>query len=428
MIPTSAQQWTWESDAFRPASFTKDHKLLEMVDHRMDDSTADLTVDDSTAYSNTAVLDLVENYERNSEVVKSRKTYTLSDLLDSLLLCAFFSDTTTATTNLEEDDSNDGKPSREKTLVKVTATAFPRKRSRDRDEYREYLNMDLLRRKSCAFVGEVNESHQFKQGTMVTALKMYPMDTRFISIRSESLITLPSKLDPGEASAVLSTYLPAFVMLHHGSRDRQNRHSFSSLEGQNILLIGGDVIEQEALIKLAFMGGANKVSVLPVSQEGDPTLERRRFGRVNLDVLPLANPEAILSQLEGSMDLVIDLSFPLHFSSIQSTVRPTTGRLVARKNEPNRNILARTVSNMVHHVALFLVTNAYLFDFDCLSMNHNGDVKRDIQYLFQLLSNRRIRPNIDRFITRDDVTKVTEELANTPAAGDVICELRCTDY
>lgn len=367
---------TWDSDVLRTAaSFTKDHKGKGGQQHHEmmeqgDASTAELTIDDSTYYSNTAVLDLAENYERNSEVVKSRKMYSLSDLLDSLLLCAFFRDTTSM---IDKDDDAKGTPRRAKTVVKVTATAFPRKQSRDTDEYREYMKIDLLRRKSCAFVGEVDVSHEFKQGTMVTALKKCPIDTRFISTRSESLIPLPAKLDPGEATAVLSTYLPAFAILHHGSRDRENRYSSSSLEGQNILLIGGDIVEKEALTKLAFMGGAKKVSVLPVVDDC-PALKRRRFGRVNLEVLPVANLEATLSQLEESMDLVIDLSFPLHFGSIKHTIKPT-GRLVARKNEPNRNILARTVSNMVHQVALFLEPNAYLFDFDCLSGNHNGDVK-----------------------------------------------------
>jgi len=337
----------------------------------IDASTIDLTVtDDSAAHSNTAVLDLVENYERNSEILKSRQIYSLFDLLDSLLLCTFFRDTTI----FEEEDTK-GKPKQEKTVVKVTATAFPRQRSRALDEYREFMNIDMLRRKSCAFVGEVSSSHHFKHGTIVTALKKYPIDTRFISIRSIDIITLPAKLDPGEASAVLSTYLPAFEMLHHGSRNRDSRYSSCSLIGQNMLVIGGDVVEQEALIKLAFMGGAEKVSILPVLQDG-PALERRRFGRVNLNILPTnKNPEAVLSELKESMDLVIDLSFPLEFSHVKSTVKPTTGRLVARKNEPNRNILVRTFSNMVHQVALFLLPNAYLFDFDFLSANHNDNIK-----------------------------------------------------
>lgn len=63
------------------------------------------------------------------------------------------------------------------------------------------MNIDMLRQKSCIFVGEVNDSHQFKQGTMVTALKKVPIDTRFISIPSDFLISLPERLDPGEASA-----------------------------------------------------------------------------------------------------------------------------------------------------------------------------------------------------------------------------------
>jgi len=378
------------------------------------------TEDDTcTVYSSTAVLDLVENYERSSEVVSSRKTYNLFDLLDSFLLCTFFSDTTVF------EDKEAKKRKREKIAVKVTATAFPRQQNRDKDEYREFMNIDMLRQKSCMFVGEVNDSHQFKQGTMVTALKKYPIDTRFISIPSEFLISLPERLDPGEASALLSTYLPAFGMLHHGSRDRDNRFSPSCFEGKSILLVGGDVIEQEALVKLAFMGAAYKVSVLPMWKD-TPTLQAGRFGRSNLHVLP-ANPEAVLPQLEDSMDLVIDLSFPLHFANIKSAVK-STGRLVARKNDPDRNVLVSAVSNIIHQVALLWVPNAHIFDFDCLSVNHNRDVMRDMSFLFQLLSKRRIRPNIDRFITRKDVLEITKKLSNNPVAGDVICELRCTDY
>ena len=73
--------------------------------------------------------------------------------------------------------------------------------------------------------------------------------------------------------------------------------------------------------------------------------------------------------------------------------------------------------------------NAFLFHvFGWLYTNHVLLLQRDIQYLFELLSSRKIRPNIDRFITRDDIYKVSVELQNNPAAGDVICELRSTDY
>jgi len=325
------------------------------------------TEDDTcTVCSSTAALDEVENYEKDSVVFSSRKTYNLFDLLDSLLLCTFFS----ATAKIFEDEEPK-KRKGEKTTVKVLATAFPRQENRDKDEYREFMNIDMLRQKSCIFVGEVSDSHQFKQGAMVTALKKFPIDTRFISIPSEFLISLPRRLDPGEASALISTYLPAFGILHHGARDRDKRFSPSCFEGKSILLVGGDVIEQEALVKLAFMGGAKKVSVLPM-WKNTPTVRAGRFRGSNLDVMQ-ANPEAVLPLLKDSMDLVIDLSFPLHFASVKSTIR-STGRLVARKNDLNRNVLVSAVSDMIHQMALFWVPNACLFDFDSLSMSQNRDV------------------------------------------------------
>lgn len=180
---------------------------------------------------------------------------------------------------------------------------------------------------------------------------------------------------------MLSSYLPAFGALHHGSRDRDIRFSPTCFEGKSILLVGGDVIEQEALVKLAFMGAAYKVSVLPV-WEYAPTVQAGRFRGSNLDVLK-ADPKVVLPLLKDSMDVVIDLSFPLHFASVKSTVK-STGRLVARKNDSNRHVSVSAVSNLIHQMTLFWMPNACLFDFECLSVNNNQELTvRSIHSFFK---------------------------------------------
>jgi hypothetical protein len=170
---------------------------------------------------------------------------------------------------------------------------------------------------------------------------------------------------------VISTYLPAFAILHHGCSKRENRYSVSALRNYDILLVGGDSTEQEAMIKLSFMGGARKVTVLNTNRDA-PTLEKKRFGKSNLVLLD-GEPESELQRLRGSMDLVIDLAFPLRFHFVRTCIKPT-GRLVARKNETNRNPLVSGFCNMLDQAALFMVEGAYLFDFDCICANEYGEV------------------------------------------------------
>lgn len=83
-------------------------KTTQEDEHAMED-------DAFTVYSNKAIIDTVEDYERNLAVFSSRKTYNLFDFLDNFLLCTFFSETTTKV--FEDEESK--KRKREKTTVKV---------------------------------------------------------------------------------------------------------------------------------------------------------------------------------------------------------------------------------------------------------------------------------------------------------------------
>lgn len=170
---------------------------------------------------------------------------------------------------------------------------------------------------------------------------------------------------------VVSTYLPAFGILHHGSSDRESRYSASALKKHDILIVGGDSTEQEALVRLSFMGGARKVVILNTNKDAPP-LETKRFQKFNLVFLE-GEPEVELQRLRGSIDLVVDLAFPANFHFVRTCMKPK-GRLVARKNETNRNALVSGFCNMLDQAALFMVENAYFFDYDCICTNEYGGV------------------------------------------------------
>ena len=68
-------------------------------------------------------------------------------------------------------------------------------------------------------------------------------------------------LDSGEIATILSSYLPVFGALHHGTdlRNRESRFCNGALSNSQVLVSGGNAVEAEAAIKLALLGGASRV-------------------------------------------------------------------------------------------------------------------------------------------------------------------------
>lgn len=154
-------------------------------------------------------------------------------------------------------------------------------------------------------------------------------------------------------------------MLYHGFRNREERFSSHALENKNILLRGGDCTLLEATAKLALLGGANKVSIFNVHSQESKLNRTKNFGGSCNVVLLRGETETTLRRLHSTIDVVIDMEFPLNFKEVRGTLKPT-GRFVARKRPSRRGrpTVLDSLCDCLEQAALFTVQGAYLFDFE----------------------------------------------------------------
>jgi hypothetical protein len=162
-------------------------------------------------------------------------------------------------------------------------------------------------------------------------------------------------------------------MLHHGSRNRENRFSLSSLSNLNILLVGGDSTEQEALAKLAILGGARKVLILNSQDQVLNLSEKNNVGSSNI-VLLKGDHVSELCKLRGKVDVLIDMEFPMKFKEVRACLKPS-GRMVSRgSKERGPSTILTKLCDILEQAALLIVDGAYLFDFEYLCEREYPDV------------------------------------------------------
>jgi NADPH:quinone reductase-like Zn-dependent oxidoreductase len=220
------------------------------------------------------------------------------------------------------------------------------------------------------FVGEVHKSYEdnlLKEGASVTSLRKCAVQSRFVTMPTESLILIPEKLDEGEAVAVVSIYLPAFGALHHGSKLRDSRFSREALKGQNILVTGGGTDEADAVVKVALLGGASKIFVL----NSKNAMASYHVGSAKV-VLLSDEPDEWQARLDGRVDLAVDLEYPRNFEAITAAVKED-GRIVCRTPR-NYGSWFAAFGQLVQQASLLWVPNASMYDFDGLINIEYGEI------------------------------------------------------
>jgi NADPH2:quinone reductase len=252
-------------------------------------------------------------------------------------------------------------------------------------------------------------------GTRVAAIVKWGSNAKYISAAAENLVVVPKQLDAAEIACLVSTYLPAFLALHHG-RARPYRYEDTCLQGRRILVTGGATLEVQALIRLARYAGASEIYVVA------PREDFAVLKRLNVAVLN-DHPEDWLHIVRNRMNVVVDFKFPKNFSAIcESLARH--GRLVCC--ESTSNALDKSwipdFETLFEHSRLSMMKRATLFDTVENVQTHRKDVAQDLRFLLTLLSTRRIRPHIDRYIKVKDVSKAHQEMQRSALTGAIVCE------
>lgn len=271
---------------------------------------------------------------------------------------------------------------------------------------------------------DVTERFGIRAGSRVASLIRWGANTRYVKVPPQHLFAVPKNLDAADIASLISFYLPAFLVLHHG-RPRPARSSNSCLRGKRLLVVAdGATLEVQALLRLAQLAGASEIFVA-VPWEHHAVLKKSRVTVLKDD------PSEWLPEVERSMAVVVDYSFPKNFSSVRSALEPK-GQLICcpqSRHVEDRNLVksdctpTMKLTNMLERYQLAMMDHATIFDFKEYVEQFHDDVFEDLTFLLTLLSTRTIRPHVDRFITLEEIPRAHRKIrSNAPLSGAIICE------
>ena len=113
-----------------------------------------------------------------------------------------------------------------------------------------------------------------------------------------------------------------------------------------------------------------------------------------------------------------------NFKLIHSCLKET-GRLVCQRQteSKSRYNLLSNIREMIEDAKLSSMEQAFVFDYDIYCDKNYAEVLRDQEFLLRLLSMRKLRPHITKYIPGHEAT-IQRETYGAHVNGEVICELR----
>lgn len=264
----------------------------------------------------------------------------------------------------------------------------------------------------CNFVGVVHqcsdaitERYNIHLGSRVASILPVEASARYVWIDASQVLVVPKNLDAADIVCIISTYLPAFLALHHG---RRHRYSRILLQQSKVMIVCKAVTpEVLATIQLAKIAGSTNIVVVA------PRDHHSSLQRSKVDILD-NDPALWLEATYQQMQVVVDFSFPTHLSYLSDTLAKK-GRLIAN---PRNNGTLSSFDYLLQRSRLSLIKRASLFDYR--EYVQQFDITQDARFLLELLSTRKIRPQIHQFVSMEQATISSED--NKPLKGTIICE------
>uniref|UniRef100_A0A7S3QD36 Enoyl reductase (ER) domain-containing protein n=1 Tax=Chaetoceros debilis TaxID=122233 RepID=A0A7S3QD36_9STRA len=290
-------------------------------------------------------------------------------------------------------------------------------------------NVELDLDSGMALVGVVREVglgvHSVKVGDRVaTIVRSMMRNVRYARVDAVKAVIVPCGLDPAEAAACAYTYTLGFQSLTHGLSHLQGRYSRNIFQNKSILVTNGASTCGLATIQLARSLGAERVYAI---------------GQVDrLDLLKSFGAEALtesqLPQFEGKMDLVIDstLAKKFHHRVAQKALKKDAKGKVVYVGSPisidglksgSKDSWVTLLQGVIAQIALiFLDAKATYYDLFSHYNNYPERTKDDLYHVLILLAEGRIRPQISKYVSLDELTYGLVTVDPGAIAGSIICE------
>lgn len=316
-------------------------------------------------------------------------------------------------------------------LVKVKACSISLSDCDVRRGARKEMELSPYIIPGTAFCGQIpltekkSAFSKIAPGDVVVSLRRSGSNARYVCAPKDHLVKVPPKIRADEAACLVETYLTAFQVLHLGRRSAI-RYRDNSLKGRSILImVGGFSSLSRALMETANAGGVGCCYVLVDKDEFEAV---SKFGAIPLS----KDPQQWLTLVGKQIDLLVACN-----DHEIRTQKITKHHLKALNNEGEVALIGKpgiydcppfTESTATSSSKLICKTSRRTLQDRCQMYNvfdaWDKDLKqgkRDLEHLFSLLKNHRVRPTVLQRLPLSKVAKAQALIETKKLSGHFVC-------
>ena len=261
-------------------------------------------------------------------------------------------------------------------------------------------------------IGEIDQVGadvtDFKPGDRVADMTVVGSDATYRLLKAKDLTIVPPNVDPAEAATLILSWTTAYQLLHRSAKVRR---------GQRILVHGAGGAVGQALLSLARLAGVEAWG----AARGKHARLIRELGATFVDY----DREDFTKVLPGGFDVVFDGIGEDGYRRSFSALKPG-GLLVAIGYSAGAQARQGMVAVLASIGRLYLwgwmpggkCTRFY--SINVMRARHPDWFKQDLAYLFQLLSEGRIKPVVSGHISFDEVIDAHRRLEAGGLEGKLV--------
>jgi NADPH:quinone reductase-like Zn-dependent oxidoreductase len=254
---------------------------------------------------------------------------------------------------------------------------------------------------------------KFKVGDRVCDLTVIGSYSEYLCVSEDKLIPVPESVDPGEAVSLILTYVTAYQMLHRVAKVQT---------GQSILVHGAGGAVGSALLELARLENLNIYGT--ASAEKHESL--RQFGATLIDYRHENFVETIKQLAPGGIDFAFDGLGWQSFKRSLKTIKP--GGLLIAYGFSNAVKKGKTalILDFIRFKLMSLLPGSHrktFYSITDLRNKHPDWFANDLNRLFALLSNSKIKPSIWKRMPLSEARQAHELIEQSKPIGKIILEI-----
>ena len=266
-------------------------------------------------------------------------------------------------------------------------------------------------------VGEkVTTTSTWRIGDTVDAIPIVGGYAQYLCLPANELVSVPSGLDPADAVSLVLNYTTAYQMLHRCARIKSR---------ESILVHGAAGGVGTALLQLGRLTGVEMYGTCSLSKEKIVS----ELGGKPIDYKSVDFVQEIFRLTENGVDVVFDGIGTKSLKRSYKTLR-TGGRLIGYgfgsmpKNGHHRtNQIVSNVINWINLLALNLIPDrrkVIPYSIQTLKRRKPDRFREDLQMLFNLLKDEKIKPTIAARMPLNQAMQAHELIGTGSATGKIV--------